>query len=65
MMLCPATGNIGNMPLVIIGAVCRDETNPFGLDPDICNTKGVAYISFGQWVCVTPIHRPLLVSGTA
>jgi hypothetical protein len=44
------TGNIGNIPLVIIGAICRDDGNPFGLDPETCNSDGVAYISFGQWV---------------
>nr|XP_024396348.1 protein PIN-LIKES 6-like isoform X2 [Physcomitrium patens] len=43
-------GNIGNIPLVIIASICRDESNPFGLDPTVCNTNGVAYISFGQWV---------------
>ncbi|KAG0566890.1 hypothetical protein KC19_7G095600 [Ceratodon purpureus] len=43
-------GNIGNMPLVIIASICRDEANPFGLDPTVCNTNGIAYISFGQWV---------------
>ncbi|KAH9576199.1 hypothetical protein CY35_01G149800 [Sphagnum magellanicum] len=44
-------GNIGNIPLVIIGAICRDnEDNPFGMDPEACNSQGVAYISFGQWV---------------
>ncbi|CAM6088544.1 unnamed protein product [Calypogeia fissa] len=42
-------GNIGNIPLVIIGAICRDSSNPFG-DPAACNSNGVAYISFGQWV---------------
>eukprot|EP01018_Ginkgo_biloba_P037791 Gb_31809 [translate_table: standard] len=42
-------GNIGNVPLVLIGAVCRDKNNPFG-DPQTCNEKGSAYISFGQWV---------------
>eukprot|EP00249_Psilotum_nudum_P007552 c2064_g1_i1 orf=258-1499(+) len=42
-------GNIGNIPLVLIGAVCRDKNNPFG-DSDTCNEEGVAYISFGQWV---------------
>ncbi|KAJ7541936.1 hypothetical protein O6H91_10G082300 [Diphasiastrum complanatum] len=42
-------GNIGNIPLVLIGALCRDDSNPFG-SPDVCNTAGVAYISFGQWV---------------
>jgi hypothetical protein len=43
------TGNIGNIPLVILGAICREKGNPFE-NPDTCNTNGVAYISFGQWV---------------
>jgi predicted permease len=43
-------GNIGNMPLVIIASICHDDTNPFNLDPTVCNTNGIAYISFGQWV---------------
>ncbi|KAG0463695.1 hypothetical protein HPP92_019764 [Vanilla planifolia] len=42
-------GNIGNIPLVLIAALCRDESNPFG-DPDKCTESGNAYISFGQWV---------------
>jgi len=42
-------GNIGNIPLVLIAALCRDESNPFG-DSDKCNQDGNAYISFGQWV---------------
>ncbi|XP_006644905.1 protein PIN-LIKES 6-like [Oryza brachyantha] len=42
-------GNIGNIPLVLIAALCRDPTNPFG-DSDKCNEDGNAYISFGQWV---------------
>ncbi|KAK8925749.1 hypothetical protein KSP39_PZI018638 [Platanthera zijinensis] len=42
-------GNIGNVPLVLIAALCRDKSNPFG-DPDKCLQSGNAYISFGQWV---------------
>ncbi|XP_061375473.1 protein PIN-LIKES 6 isoform X2 [Gastrolobium bilobum] len=42
-------GNIGNVPLVLIAALCRDQSNPFG-DSDKCSTDGTAYISFGQWV---------------
>ncbi len=51
---CQSTpGNIGNIPLVIIGAICCDnEDNPFGMDPEASNSQGVAYISFGQWVCM-------------
>ncbi|KAJ3682932.1 hypothetical protein LUZ60_013159 [Juncus effusus] len=40
-------GNIGNVPLVLLAAICRDESNPFG---DTCSEDGTAYISFGQWV---------------
>ncbi|KAK9986343.1 hypothetical protein SO802_031294 [Lithocarpus litseifolius] len=43
------TGNIGNVPLVLIAALCRDKSNPFG-DSEKCSTDGTAYISFGQWV---------------
>ncbi|KAK2981872.1 hypothetical protein RJ640_010389 [Escallonia rubra] len=42
-------GNIGNVPLVLISALCRDTANPFG-DSDKCSQDGNAYISFGQWV---------------
>ncbi|KNA07789.1 hypothetical protein SOVF_168720 [Spinacia oleracea] len=42
-------GNIGNVPLVLIAALCRDKANPFG-DSDKCSQDGTAYISFGQWV---------------
>ncbi|KAI5662907.1 hypothetical protein M9H77_22230 [Catharanthus roseus] len=42
-------GNIGNVPLVLIAALCRDKSNPFG-DTEKCSQDGNAYISFGQWV---------------
>lgn len=42
-------GNIGNVPLVLIAALCRDKSNPFG-DSEKCSEDGNAYISFGQWV---------------
>ncbi|KAF5198715.1 Auxin efflux carrier, partial [Thalictrum thalictroides] len=41
--------NIGNVPLVLIAALCRDKSNPFG-DYEKCSQDGNAYISFGQWV---------------
>ncbi|GAV86485.1 hypothetical protein CFOL_v3_29915 [Cephalotus follicularis] len=41
--------NIGNVSLVLISALCRDKSNPFG-DYEKCSTDGTAYISFGQWV---------------
>lgn len=42
-------GNIGNIPLVLIAALCQDPSNPFG-DSDKCSQDGNAYISYGQWV---------------
>ncbi|KAG8377158.1 hypothetical protein BUALT_Bualt09G0139400 [Buddleja alternifolia] len=42
-------GNIGNVPLVLIAALCRDKSNPFG-NSNKCSQDGNAYISFGQWV---------------
>lgn len=59
------SGNIGNIPLVLIAALCRDPTNPFG-DSDKCNEDGNAYISFGQWVHVFSflnLHEFMLYSG--
>lgn len=37
------------MPLVLLAALCRDTSNPFG-DSEKCSIDGTAYISFGQWV---------------
>lgn len=49
------TGNIGNVPLVLISALCRDKSNPFG-DSEKCSQDGNAYISFGQWVSYKQIQ---------
>ena len=50
-----STGNIGNVPLVLIAALCRDPSNPFA-EPETCSTQMTAYISFGQWVCFRNSH---------
>lgn len=42
-------GNLGNIPLVLLSALCRDKFNPFG-DSNACSTSGTAYISFGQLI---------------
>ena len=44
------TGNIGNIPLVLLDAICSSSNSPFG-DYSSCSEEGIAYISFGQWVC--------------
>jgi len=43
------TGNLGNMPLIIIPAVCKESGRPFGA-LDVCNTKGMAYASLSMAV---------------
>ncbi|XP_061341726.1 protein PIN-LIKES 3-like [Gastrolobium bilobum] len=44
--VCSA-GNLGNLPLIIIPAICKDKGSPFG-DPDICNQYGLAYASLSM-----------------
>eukprot|EP00850_Spirogloea_muscicola_P003790 SM000015S01290 [mRNA] locus=s15:1002276:1011530:- [translate_table: standard] len=40
-------GNMGNMPLVLLTAVCSDAHNPFGPQ---CSKHGTAYIAVGMWM---------------
>ncbi|KAM7519923.1 hypothetical protein LguiB_018885 [Lonicera macranthoides] len=42
-----AAGNLGNLPLIIIPAVCREKGSPFGA-PDVCYTYGMAYASLSM-----------------
>ncbi|XP_034683826.1 protein PIN-LIKES 3-like [Vitis riparia] len=42
-----AAGNMGNMPLIIIPAVCREKGSPFGA-PDVCHTVAMAYASLSM-----------------
>lgn len=46
-------GNTGNLPLAIVGSICHTADNPFGSD---CQRKGVAYVSFAQWVAVILVY---------
>lgn len=46
-------GNTGNLPLAIIGSICHSSNQPFG---NYCNTTGVAYVSFAQWVAVILVY---------
>ncbi|KAJ0464321.1 putative membrane transport protein [Helianthus annuus] len=39
-----AAGNLGNMLLIILPAVCKEKTSPFG-DPDVCYEYSIAYAS--------------------
>ncbi|KAK7350434.1 hypothetical protein VNO77_09072 [Canavalia gladiata] len=41
---CCSVGNMGNMPLIIVPAVCKERNNPFG-DVNVCYRNGLAYAS--------------------
>lgn len=51
------TGNMGNLPLIIVPAVCRENGSPFG-PPDVCQTYGIAYasLSMAVWYLTTCIY---------
>eukprot|EP00894_Picocystis_sp_ML_P004060 jgi/Pico_ML_1/54577/g478.t1 len=45
-MCASALGNLGNLPLVLIHAVCTSESSPFGTE---CEERGIAYVAFGMF----------------
>ncbi|KAF6174201.1 hypothetical protein GIB67_033733 [Kingdonia uniflora] len=44
---CCAAGNLGNMLLIIIPAVCKEKSSPFGA-PDLCHEYGMGYSSLSM-----------------
>ncbi|KAG7647052.1 Membrane transport protein [Arabidopsis thaliana x Arabidopsis arenosa] len=44
---CCAAGNLGNMPLIIIPAICNEKGSPFG-DPESCEKFGLGYIALSM-----------------
>ncbi|TKY70218.1 auxin efflux carrier family protein [Spatholobus suberectus] len=46
--VCSA-GNLGNLPIIIIPAICKDKGSPFG-DSDVCYQYGIAYASLSMAV---------------
>ncbi|CAK7355880.1 unnamed protein product [Dovyalis caffra] len=46
-MGCCAAGNLGNMLLIIVQAVCKEKSSPFG-DSDVCTGRGMAYVSLSM-----------------
>ncbi|KAL8149990.1 hypothetical protein AgCh_006849 [Apium graveolens] len=60
---CCAAGNLGNILIIIVPAVCKEKGSPFG-DPSVCSTYGMAYASLSLalgaiflWVYVYNIVR--------
>lgn len=53
-IIMTAFGNSGNLSLAIVGSVCHTKTSsPFGSH---CHSRGVAYVSFAQWVSVILVY---------
>ncbi|KAL5168772.1 Protein PIN-LIKES 3 [Glycine soja] len=42
-------GNLGNLPIIIIPAICKDKGSPFG-DSNVCYQYGMAYASLSMAV---------------
>jgi predicted permease len=49
MAFCSA-GNLGNLLLIIVPAVCDEDGNPFGKDRSICRSRGFSYSSLSMAV---------------
>ncbi|KAJ3692391.1 hypothetical protein LUZ60_012741 [Juncus effusus] len=46
-------GNTGNLSIAIVGSICHSSDQPFG---ESCSRKGIAYVSFAQWVAVILVY---------
>ncbi|KAK7277136.1 hypothetical protein RIF29_18286 [Crotalaria pallida] len=44
---CCSAGNLGNLPLIIVPAVCKQRSHPFG-DVDVCYRNALAYASLSM-----------------
>ncbi|KAF5188435.1 Auxin efflux carrier-like protein, partial [Thalictrum thalictroides] len=60
---CCSAGNLGNMLVIIIPAICKEKGSPFG-DQDVCLKYGMAYASLSMaigsiylWLYVYNIMR--------
>lgn len=42
-----SSGNLGNLLLILIPAICKEKNNPFG-DNDVCSSIGISYASFSM-----------------
>ncbi|XVE85377.1 hypothetical protein DITRI_Ditri17bG0085900 [Diplodiscus trichospermus] len=52
-IIMTAFGNTGNLFIAIVGSVCHTSNSPFGPH---CHSRGVAYVSFAQWVAVILVY---------
>ncbi|KAL6274247.1 hypothetical protein ACE6H2_024939 [Prunus campanulata] len=42
-----SAANLGNLPLILIPAICEEDGNPFG-DHSVCKSVGLSYVSFSM-----------------
>ncbi|KAE8670655.1 Auxin efflux carrier family protein isoform 1 [Hibiscus syriacus] len=68
---CCSGGNMGNLLLILIPAICKESNNPFG-DSSICSTNAEAYASLSMaigavfmWSYVYSIMRMYASEGTS
>lgn len=46
-MAACSSANLGNLPLILIPAICEEDGNPFG-DHIVCKRVGLSYVSFSM-----------------
>ncbi|KAF5798492.1 hypothetical protein HanXRQr2_Chr07g0293521 [Helianthus annuus] len=56
-----SAGNLGNMLLIIVPAVCKEKGTPFG-DSDVCAEYGMAYASLSMAVWMAMGQVPSILS---
>ncbi|KAI3462306.1 hypothetical protein Pfo_018969 [Paulownia fortunei] len=66
LMTAHLDGNLGNILLIIIPAICKEDGNPFG-DKTVCSTVGLSYVSFsmalGSFYIWTYTHHLIRTAG--
>lgn len=60
MAFCSA-GNLGNLLLIVVPAVCDEDGNPFGNDRSQCRSRGLSYSSLSMAVSRIRHQYTLLV----
>jgi hypothetical protein len=41
-------GNLGNLLLIVVPAICDEDGNPFGNDRSQCHSQGLSYSSLSM-----------------
>ncbi|KAL2907149.1 Protein PIN-LIKES 4 [Bienertia sinuspersici] len=49
--MATSEGNMGNLPLILVPAMCKEKGSPFG-PTDVCETYALSYVSLSMAVCM-------------